>query len=221
MVEFTNVQKHKYVPHKIRAHPFYFYQLPVYVVFLSIMYWIVFCPVLYWIIFINVGHSSAWSVPFFISSITLYLVIIGIFLCIWRCKGHNKYKQENEYQNRNDSMYLGASNKVNEEKVFISLRPQRSSKDSTCSCNQNNCSKCSMNRKPKTVREMAVLQPSSKNESAGKNPKSTSINEECEYFIAHVHSPVLCKTEMFLFVDDSKDEQKPFEVRVSKEVLDG
>lgn len=219
MTEIKNLHKHEYVPNKLRAHPFYFYQLPIYVIFLTIMYWIVLCPLGYWILFTNLEYTLAWAVPYFIISLTIYLVILGILICIWRCKRQRNYEEEEKCRNREYSFYLGKCNKIHEERHFVPLRPQSSKKTPTCCCNQNSCDYCSKIKRSFPM-QITISDETPDAIHSADTPQTATSFEECEYFIANVSSPKVCTTEMFLFVEDSKPQDKSVEVIVPKEVLE-
>lgn len=207
-----NCIKHKYVPNKLRAHPLYFYQLPIYVVFLTIMYWIVFCPIVYYILYINLDYNSGWAVPFFILSLTLYLLIIVILLCIWRCKRQKKYEDKETY--RTNSIYLAKCTKIHTERQFLPLRPRN-----TCCCEQSDCTCSKMKyKKPSMIAIFPEKTPDINYSHF--TPQSASPLQECEYFIANVSSPTNCTSEMFLFIQDEKPQAKALEVTICREVLE-
>lgn len=218
MTEIKNNQ-HKYVPQQLRAHPFYFYKFPIYVVFLTIIYWLVICPVVYWILLSNFQYALAWSLPFFILSLTIYLILIGILMCIWRCKNRRKYEDIEKCTERSNSFGTRNCTRVHQEKKIISLRPQRSSKKKTsCQCNKNSCTECS-NRSPTIPIEEQISNGEEiidMKDSVDMPQNFVTQNEEREYFVANVVSPKVCVSEVFLFVNDTQPEEKPLEVIVEK-----
>lgn len=222
----TKIQcNNQYVPDKIRAHPFYFYELPVYLTFFTIIYWVVVCPLLYSQILFYADYGIDWVVPFFILSLTFYVIIICIFLCIWRCKRRRKGDaNEGELQSRIESFKLPMPTKKQKNQYLFPLKKQKSSKKKGCSCNQIDCNMCSAVKynfidvlpqnkiyeiqKPSTVQENQYFMADV--------PKSDSP-ENCEYFMANIPSPNTCVSEVFLFVGDTTSKQESIQAIVHLE----
>lgn len=210
MVEFK-CSESQYEPHKLRAHPLYFYKFPVYVVFLTIIYWLVLCPLVYGILVIKLEHLLVWMVPFFILSLILYLIFICILLCIWRCKYHDKENYSIYFKNRENSIYLVKPTKSRKENQFIPLCPQKSSKkEFSCSCKKNNCRYCSVSKTSKLTILSEKLPTMDQSVVMHQTPY-----EECEYFIANVPSPTICTSEVYLYVEDCKPQPQPQTIKMT------
>lgn len=208
--------RHEYVPNKLRAHPFYFYQLPVYVLFISMMYWLVVCPLAYYILFINFKDTPSLVVPFFIISLTLYLIVLGILLCIWRCRSRKTIEKTNT--ERCDLIYMRKCTKIHKEKQFIPLKSNTSTKKgSQCSCNKNNCSFCSK-KEGKTLKKLLLNENTFEVNKFVVKQQSGSPTEEREYFIANVSSPKVCTSEVFLFIEESQPQAESTEVSIIQEI---
>lgn len=80
-----------YIPNKIRSHPLKCLSLPVYLVFFFILYWFIMCP----LIFESVEHdyenslerawTRDWPYYFWIMAFLLFVLLLSIFICLWRC----------------------------------------------------------------------------------------------------------------------------------------
>lgn len=212
--------QHEYVPNKLRARPLYFYQLPVYVLFISMMYWLVVCPLAYYFFFRTFEHTPSLVVPFFIFSLTLYLIVLGILLCIWRCRNDNTIVDANK--NKDGLIYTKICTKIHKDKLFVPLQPKSSTiynKDSKCSCNKNNCSFC-WKKEDKTPKKLLLNENTFETDNCVVKQQCSSPTEEREYFIANVSSPKVCTSEVFLFVEESKPQEEFVEVSIIKEILE-
>lgn len=153
--------------------------------------------------------------PFFILSLSLYLILLGILLCIWRCRSQPPYIQT----------YIEGDNlrnctKVHNETYFVPLQPKSSTKkELPCSCNKNNCTFC-LQKDSKSPKYIILNQNTFEIDQCNVMPQSGTPTEEHEYFIGNVSAPKVCMSEVFLFVEDVKPQEQPVEISVIKEILE-
>ena len=83
------VKKKQYTPHKIRSRPFRFIRLPLYCLFLFILYWFVFCPLIYITVSTQYKerykHSwpNIWPYFFWAVALIVFLLLLTFIICLW------------------------------------------------------------------------------------------------------------------------------------------
>lgn len=80
-----------YIPNKIRSHPLKCLSLPVYLVFFFILYWFIMCPLIFESVENDYENSLEhtwtrdWPYYFWIMAFLLFVLLLSIFICLWRC----------------------------------------------------------------------------------------------------------------------------------------
>lgn len=79
-----------YVPHRIRSHPFYFIAFPLVTVLTTMFFWLIFCPLLFAKCLTMAFSDALWPVYFWVTAFIVYLIILALLLCYWRCTPKKK-----------------------------------------------------------------------------------------------------------------------------------
>lgn len=76
-----------YVPHQIRSHPFYFIGFPLLTVLITMFFWLILCPLVFAKCSTMAYSNRLWPVYFWVTAFIVYLIILALLICYWRCFG--------------------------------------------------------------------------------------------------------------------------------------
>lgn len=94
----SSKDKKQYVPHKLRSHPLRCISLPMFGLFLFIVFWFVLSPLVY-VQLHSLYHKkwpAEWVYYFFTIAIIVFVILLALLICLWRFNPEKKTVREEE-----------------------------------------------------------------------------------------------------------------------------
>lgn len=87
-----------YEAHRLRSHPFKCISLPLWGIFFFIFFWFALVPIIY--VLLNMKHGkewpSNWIYFFWAICFVIFLIVLCLLICLWRCNPRKKNRDETD-----------------------------------------------------------------------------------------------------------------------------
>lgn len=123
-------KNHEYIPHKLRSRPLRCIAFPAITSLIFIAYWFIICPLVY-VSILNEklndpkSDSESWVPLFWGMALLIFIIIMAVLICIWRCVKSQEKEQEIIARRKDYDTMLNTSNFDGKQLYHVSLiQPQ-------------------------------------------------------------------------------------------------